>query len=267
MTKPATGFGGTEDTVLDDMPSLPPPSVPAAGTVVDDSDIDPNEEADNGPTDFVYPDSKDQSSSTPLTPSFETIIPNGAIINGFFVLDNLIIHNGTFYIVTHNRSVFPALKEDLVWRPHVSGQVEREPNEEAGFLFSLPRAIYGDWRFGDPREEVQLDHRDPIRTVKHYYHWWGEIILGGWHVYSRIGLDPDGTFHPERLRLSDRFLLPVVVDGKWRDEARVVGPFMHAAFPQAAIEERDQWLDLIRLNRTIVFQRALVTNRRAAHQQ
>ncbi|KAF9442887.1 hypothetical protein P691DRAFT_680626, partial [Macrolepiota fuliginosa MF-IS2] len=106
---------------------------------------------------------------------------------------------------------------------------------------------------------------DVPQFMSHYYHWWGEIILGGWRVYSRVGLDPDGTFHPERLQLPDRFLLPIVVDGEWRDKARVVGPLMRAAFPQAAIEERDHWLDLIRLNSTIVFQRALVTNRRAAH--
>jgi len=33
--------------------------------------------------------------------------------------------------------------------------------------------------------------------TKHYYHWWGEIILGGWRVYSLVGFDSDGTFHSE----------------------------------------------------------------------
>ena len=45
--------------------------------------------------------------------------------------------------------------------------------------------------------------------TKHYYHWWGEIILGGWRVYSLVGFDSDGNFHPEWLQSPDRFLMPV----------------------------------------------------------
>lgn len=45
--------------------------------------------------------------------------------------------------------------------------------------------------------------------TKHYYHWWGEIILGGWRVYSLVGFDSDGTFHSEWLQSPDRFLIPV----------------------------------------------------------
>jgi protein O-GlcNAc transferase len=59
----------------------------------------------------------------------------------------------------------------------------------------------------------------------------------------------------------------MVTDGKWRDKAGIDGPLMRAAFPQAAIEERDQWLDLTRLNSTIVFDRALIINRKAAETQ
>lgn len=101
--------------------------------------IDPMEESDYGSPDFKYPDSTIMSSSMSLTSSLETTVPNGALIHGFFVLDNLVVHNGTFYIVTRNRSAFPEKKEDLVWRPFVSGQVEREPNEEVCFRASSCR--------------------------------------------------------------------------------------------------------------------------------
>lgn len=42
---------------------------------------------------------------------------------------------------------------------------------------------------------------------------------------------------------------------------------MRAAFPRASIEESDYWQDLIKLNTTVVFERVMLVNRHAAHQQ
>lgn len=45
------------------------------------------------------------------------------------------------------------------------------------------------------------------------------------------------------------------------------GPLMRAAFPLASIETADYWKDLLRLNVTVVFERAMIINRAAAHLQ
>jgi protein O-GlcNAc transferase len=62
----------------------------------------------SGNSDNTYP-----GSSLTLTSSFQTTVPNGAIIQGFSIFDNLVVHNGTFYIVTNNRSAFPEKAEDI----------------------------------------------------------------------------------------------------------------------------------------------------------
>lgn len=133
--QPSTGF---DDEIEDSLPdkSLPPSTTPpnthnkpvATASAVSD-DVDLEEESDYGSPDFEYPNQASASFSMSLTSSLETTIPNGAIINGFSVFDNLVTHNGTFYIVTRNRSAFPK-KEDIVWRPYLSGQVERDPHED-----------------------------------------------------------------------------------------------------------------------------------------
>lgn len=71
-------------------------------------------------------------STIPLTPSLQTTVPNGATIHGFSVLDNLVMHNGTFYIVTRNRSAFLKQKGDFIWKPFKSGsgEVEKDPDPE-----------------------------------------------------------------------------------------------------------------------------------------
>jgi protein O-GlcNAc transferase len=77
-----------------------------------------------------------------LTSSIQTTIPNGATIHGFTVFDNLVVHNGTFYIVTHNRSAFPEKKEHIVDKPQTKQPVEREPNAEVHRPHSFPFIRY-----------------------------------------------------------------------------------------------------------------------------
>lgn len=55
--------------------------------------------------------------------------------------------------------------------------------------------------------------------------------------------------------------------GKWRDNAGVDGPLMRAVFPYASIEESDHWEDLLKLDVTVVFDRAMIINRDTAHRQ
>ncbi len=56
-----------------------------------------------------------------------------------------------------------------------------------------------------------------------------------------------------------------IVDHSWRDRAGVDGPLMRAGWPDAAIERGDLWEDLVGLNSTFVFERAMVISRTGAH--
>lgn len=79
-------------------------------------------DTDNGPY--------SQGSIVSLSSTFETTIPNGATIHGLSIFDNLIVHNGTFYLVTNNPTAFPA-KANIARKPDRSGEWgERDPDEQ-----------------------------------------------------------------------------------------------------------------------------------------
>ena len=74
--------------------------------------------------------SRFNSSRVPLGSSFETTIPHNATIHGFNVFDNLVMHNGTYYLVTSNRSSFPE-RANIARLPHRPGLWgERDPHED-----------------------------------------------------------------------------------------------------------------------------------------
>lgn len=58
-----------------------------------------------------------------------------------------------------------------------------------------------------------------------------------------------------------------VPGNEWKDRAGVSAPLMRACFPSAAIEGADHWEDLINLDRTFVFDRAMIISRETAHRQ
>jgi protein O-GlcNAc transferase len=59
--------------------------------------------------------------------------------------------------------------------------------------------------------------------------------------------------------------MPAVENSKWRDRAGVNGPLMRGAFPHSSIEEATHWQDLIKVNSTFVFDRAMIIHRGTAH--
>lgn len=135
VDRPLPGFDDEIEDSLPDKSLLPlttPPNIPNQPAIAAPvpGGVDLEEESDYGAPDFEYPKQASTSFSMSLTSSLETTVPNGAMVNGFSLFDNLVMHNGTFYIVTRSRSAFPENKEDFVGRPWVSGQVEREPHEE-----------------------------------------------------------------------------------------------------------------------------------------
>ncbi|KAJ7129079.1 hypothetical protein C8R46DRAFT_1363306 [Mycena filopes] len=191
-----------------------------------------------------------------------TTIPSGAHVHGFTVLDNIYLRNGTFYVVTANRSTFPP-RDRLLSRPIDLGNKDMEPTDEQLQFISPEEATAVLGPCITRTEGFSVVVYDSAQFMKHYYHWFGEIILGFWRVYSHISLDPDRA--PTALPFPRRFILPFIENEEWRDKAGVDGPLMRAAFPAAAIEQSAYWKDLVKLGTTIVFERIILVNRDRAH--
>ncbi|KAJ3996667.1 hypothetical protein F5050DRAFT_1757906 [Lentinula boryana] len=188
-----------------------------------------------------------------------TTIPRGAHAYGFTIFDNLYLRNGTLFAVSSDLSKFPP-RETILSAPLELGL----PPDAL-----MPRDEH--MRFIDPEEGKDLLGSDFIYIedttvivyenptfMRHYYHWWGEIILGFWRVYQCARVSTPLPF-------PKRFLLPFVDGGKWRDDPGINGPLMRAVQPAISIETSDQWKDFYDLDRTIVFNRVAIINRPAAH--
>ncbi|KAJ7274863.1 hypothetical protein C8J57DRAFT_1177726 [Mycena rebaudengoi] len=193
-----------------------------------------------------------------------TTIPEEAFVHGFTVLDNIYLCNGTFYVVTADPSTFPPrhrlLSVPLFLGPGVVGF---EPTD-AQLRFVDP--VTADEIFGPAIariDGVSIVVYDPVQFMTHFYHWFGEIILGAWRVYSHIALAQGVA--PSALPLPRRVILPFIENDEWRDKAGVDGALMRAAFPMAAIEQAAYWKDLMRLGTTVVFERIVLVSRYTAH--
>ncbi|EAU82121.2 hypothetical protein CC1G_09580 [Coprinopsis cinerea okayama7 len=197
-------------------------------------------------------------------------IPGGqqrAFVDGFSMIDRLYLRNGTFYIVT-NDPTFPPRKA-LIGKPvALSNGVDSEATDKEMQFLSPEEApgVLGDVATLIPDVTVFL--YDSPQFMHHFYHWWGEIILGMWRVYSTLALDhKPSSLDPVGFPLPwpTRFVMPAVSGAEWRDRAGIIGPTMRAAFPQASIEKADYWNDLIKLDTTVVFERSMIINRDKAH--
>ncbi|KAF7378137.1 EGF domain-specific O-linked N-acetylglucosamine transferase [Mycena sanguinolenta] len=205
-----------------------------------------------------------------------TTIPSGTHVPGFTLLDHLYLRNGTFYVVTSDRASFPP-RENLLSRPveTVGGDwVDTEPTDEASvyifstFCFDVVICFYSSNCGSSPpgrgtRGGFTVIVYDPPELMKDYFHWFGEVILGAWRVYSHISPDePDmSSDPPKHLPLPRCFILPFMDRG---DLAGTHGPLMRVAFPYVTIERSDYWDDLKRLDTTVVFDRVMLVNRHAA---
>jgi len=185
----------------------------------------------------------------------ETSIPGSELITGFTLLDRLYLSNGTFFIVTANLSAFPSRWNMIAPGKDLSSGNMEPTDKELRFLdTSEVDEVLG-------HNAIQVDGfsiivYDTKQFMPHYYHWWGEIILGSWRVYSAIFATISPPPPPPA-----RFILPFVHDNEWRDPAGVSAVLMRASFPSTAIEVMDYWKDLTALNRTIVFDRAMIVSR------
>ncbi|KAJ7430813.1 hypothetical protein B0H11DRAFT_2133920 [Mycena galericulata] len=179
-----------------------------------------------------------------------TTIPKSAHVQGFTLLDNIYLRNGTFYVVTHDRALFPP-RENLLSRPvdvESEDEVNTEPTDEQLRFISHDEAFY---IFGEVVKRIKglsvIVYDPPQRLMKHYDSWFGEVILGAWRVYSHLSPEPVMWKEPPKhLPLPRRFILPFMDSN---DLAGMHGPLMRLAFPDATIGS------------TAVFERVMLVNR------
>ncbi|KAF8193231.1 hypothetical protein K438DRAFT_1829329, partial [Mycena galopus ATCC 62051] len=206
----------------------------------------------------------------------ETMVPNGAHIHGFTVLDNIYLRNGTFYVVTDNGASFPPRNRLSLGRHNKSntvkiGEGDTEPTD-GQLQFIIPDDVTR--ILGEHLTRIEgfsVIVYDHSQFMKHFYHWFGEIILGAWWVYSHIVLLVTGsqTLPPLALPLalyspctywSPYQLCHFISNDEWRDSL-----LMRAAFPGAAIEQAPYWNNLQKIETTVVIKRVMLVSRISVH--
>ncbi|KAF9479481.1 hypothetical protein BDN70DRAFT_806989 [Pholiota conissans] len=195
-------------------------------------------------------------------PIEETTLAGGMAVPGFNVFDRLYVWNGTIYAVTSDPKAFPELRMVLSRPGDVKSDHNMDPTPSEMQIISPAEAKLFLGESAVVIEGMSFILWDTNQFMAHYYHWWGELILGAMRVYSSLSLLP-GIKTP--LAQPQRFILPNINGSTWRDRAGVDGPLMRAGWPFASIEQQDFWRDLARLNQTFVFERAMIVCRPAAH--
>ncbi|KAF8632688.1 hypothetical protein AX15_001741 [Amanita polypyramis BW_CC] len=207
-------------------------------------------------------------------PQITTVLTH---IHGFTVFENIYLRNGTFLVVhpesasmntTAQADGYP-LRQNIVTKiVNLGPGVDFYPSDEELEFITVSNASNV---LGDSVRRINgvtIVMYDPVQFMHHFYHWWGEIILGAWRVYSTIN-QSNVTHMSFPYAWSDaqsvQFLIPFSANGAWRDRAGVNGPLMRAAFPSAGLEESDYWSDLKALGSTAVFDRLMIVDRGAAH--
>ncbi|KAJ2925006.1 hypothetical protein H1R20_g12078, partial [Candolleomyces eurysporus] len=181
---------------------------------------------------------------------------------GFTVFDKLYLRNGTFFVVTKDLKSMPP-RERILSKVGAEGWSE-EPATDQDLQFISPsqaKEYLGE--FATVVKDTSVIIYDPAQFLPHYYHFWGEVIIGAWRVYSTLGLGALGLDH---LPLPSRWVMPFVDDDSgWRDKAEISGPLMRLAFPGSTMEQAGQWKDWKKSGTTVVFERSMIVNRVSAH--
>ncbi|KIY72239.1 hypothetical protein CYLTODRAFT_486459 [Cylindrobasidium torrendii FP15055 ss-10] len=187
----------------------------------------------------------------------ETRIPGDAVAHGFTLFERLYLRGGTFFVVTSNTTAFPH-REHILSRPVKLSEHNDPTDKELQFISpDDARTTLGSNPI--PMDGLTVFIYD-VDFLRHLYHWWGEILLGFWRIYSKLE-----TTNASKLDAPRRFVVPFTTDEEWRDAYQMDAVLMRAAFPNSPIEASGFWRDLHDLNRTVMFERAAVINRAAAH--
>ncbi|KAG6910721.1 hypothetical protein DXG01_008252 [Tephrocybe rancida] len=197
--------------------------------------------------------------------SIETTIAGSELVYGFGLFDRLYLRSGTLYVVTSTPSNFP-LKKHIIARPLNMGPGQDLDPTDRELQFIHPSdasKILGEHAI--IIEGSSMIVYDTDQFMNHFYHWWGEIMLGAWRVSSALRstatLAVDGT----QPFFMSRVLLPHIFGQEWKDSPGLNAGLMRAAFPSTSIENADHWDDLASLDKTFVFERAMLVSRVAAH--
>ncbi|KAM6492022.1 Protein of unknown function (DUF563) domain containing protein [Amanita muscaria] len=196
-----------------------------------------------------------------------------AHVHGFTVLENVYLKNGTLFIVhpdsaslgkSDKAEGYPVRQNLISKIADMKSGVDDDPTDQDLMFISYSSARGTLGTFTQRISGVTVLLHDPVQFMRHYYHFWGEIILGAWRVYTTIS--QRNVFPPTWSETEPmRFLMPFSDNGAWRDGPGVNSPLMRAAFPSAALEESDQWSDLQKLGATVVLDRVVLVDRHAAH--
>ncbi|CAK5272741.1 unnamed protein product, partial [Mycena citricolor] len=199
----------------------------------------------------------------PTTRYPPTTIPSGAHAHGYTLFDHMYLRNGTFYVVTANRSAFPPIPQ-LLAPPHLLGEKQKQDAGDAEIRFISPEDAQGVLGKMITRVEgISIVVYDPAEYAHHFYHWFGEILFGFWRVYSHILMDSSKT--ERTLDFPRKIILPFMIYGEWRDSADIDGPFTRTVFPNTGLEFAEYWHELARLGTTVVFDRMGLLSRISAH--
>ncbi|KAF9525431.1 hypothetical protein CPB83DRAFT_838167 [Crepidotus variabilis] len=202
--------------------------------------------------------------------SYSTSILHSTQPAGFWVFSQLYLHRGTIYAVTsttEEKESFPELKfilsQPIKMGPGSSGDKAHPTHKEMAVL-TIEEAdiLFGPLEFALPFRGFSVILYDVSQFMGHYYHWWGELMLGAVKSYSAITASPQYLGAPLE---PSRFLIPHVDEQSWRDRAGVNEPLMQAAFQGASVEAKGYWDKLKNTDQTFVFEQAMLVSRIAAH--
>ncbi|KAF5324356.1 hypothetical protein D9619_011337 [Psilocybe cf. subviscida] len=198
----------------------------------------------------------DDNGRAPIT---ETTLPTTGHTPGFTIFDHLYLRNKTFYVVTSSPDAFPPLSHILSQPKDKRPGQNIDPTAQEMQIITPEESetILGEK--ANVLKGASFIFWDSKQFMTHYYHWWGELLLGAMRTYSSLSLSTGPLPDPQR------FILPNVDANNWRDPAGVNGPLTRAAWPNIPIERADFWRDIASLNQTFVFERALIVSRPAAH--
>ncbi|KAF9525434.1 hypothetical protein CPB83DRAFT_859556 [Crepidotus variabilis] len=190
---------------------------------------------------------------------------------GFWMFSKLYLHKGTIYAVAPTwaeKESYPDLKFILAqpkkMGPESSGD-KAKPTEKEMVVLTADEAksLIGALENAELLGGLSIILYDVNQFMAHYYHWWGELMLGTVKSYSAaISSPPRHRVVPLE---PSQFITPHVANQSWRDRAGVNKPLMQAAFPGASVEDKGYWDKLQNTNQTFVFEQAMIVSRIAAH--
>ncbi|KAF8315003.1 hypothetical protein DL93DRAFT_2057788 [Clavulina sp. PMI_390] len=190
---------------------------------------------------------------------------------GWSLLENVVLLNGTLFIVSDDTSKFPPL--DKMFSTGVP--MESEPSTWRGRdttpremqIVSTKRASELFGPYGSRIQGTTFFCNDASQFASHYYHFVGEILFGLWRTYSSLDLNIPASGKLQSgtpLTAPRRFMFPHVNAADFRDYSGLSEFIMRAVFPSMAFEFRDTFNDRNMTGKPFILDRVVIGDRIAA---